>query len=206
MTSPPLAVLPGAWLQDLPLRLMAAVSDWELVYIAAGLVVFVLFLIAARVASGIVVDALRKREMRTEMLVVGRRVITFVLIGFGVLAAMAFAFQSANVAIVGIVLATIIASFGVQDLLKDYVSGYYLLVERHIRVGDPITLENGFGSGTVTEVKLRVTLLRNESGDLVVVPNSELFNKAVTVHVRADKRAAETKAETKPETKTEPPA
>jgi small conductance mechanosensitive channel len=186
MTAPPLAVVP-------------AISDWELVYIAVGLIVFVLFLIAARVASGIVVEALRRREMRIEMLVVGRRVITVALIGFGVLAAIAFAFQSANVAILGIVLATIIASFGVQDLLKDYVSGYYLLLERHIRVGDPITLEAGVGSGTVTEVKLRVTLLRSESGDLVVVPNSELFNRAVTVHVRADVRAAETKSETKPE-------
>jgi small-conductance mechanosensitive channel len=53
-------------------------------------------------------------------------------------------------------------------------------------------------SGTVTELKLRVTLLKTDTGDLVVVPNSELFNKAVTVHVRADVRAAETKSETTP--------
>jgi small conductance mechanosensitive channel len=80
----------------------------------------------------------------------------------------------------------------VQDLLKDYVSGYYVLLERHMRVGDRITLE-GAGSGTVTDVRLRVTLLRTDAGDLVVVPNSELFNKTVTVHVKAIERAAETK-------------
>jgi small-conductance mechanosensitive channel len=40
-----------------------------------------------------------------------------------------------------------------------------------------------------------VTLLKTDAGDLLVVPNTELFNKAVTVHVRADARAAETKAE-----------
>ena len=79
-----------------------------------------------------------------------------------------------------------------QDLLKDYVSGYYILLERHIRVGDRISLE-GVGSGTVTDARLRVTLLKTDAGDLVVVPNSELFNKAVTVHVRAVERAAETK-------------
>jgi small conductance mechanosensitive channel len=82
----------------------------------------------------------------------------------------------------------------VQDLLKDYVSGYYVLFERHIRVGDRITLE-GAGSGVVTDVKLRVTLLQSDAGDLVVVPNSELFNKPVTVHVQAAQRAAETKPE-----------
>ena len=80
-----------------------------------------------------------------------------------------------------------------QDLLKDYVSGYYIQLERHMRVGDRITLE-GVGSGTVTDVKLRVTLLTTDSGDLVVVPNSELFNKPVLVHVRAVERAAETKS------------
>jgi len=37
--------------------------------------------------------------------------------------------------------------------------------------------------------------LKTDSGDLVVVPNSEMFNKAVTVHVKAVERAAETKSE-----------
>jgi small-conductance mechanosensitive channel len=46
--------------------------------------------------------------------------------------------------------------------------------------------------------------LKTDTGDLVVVPNSEMFNKAVTVHVRADLRAAETKAEAEG-SKTKPP-
>jgi small conductance mechanosensitive channel len=192
MTAPPLAVVSG-------------ISDWELVSIALGLIVFVVFVIFSRVVSGMVVVALHGRHIRTDYVVIGRRVVTFMLIGLGVLAALSFAFQTANVAILGIVFATIIASFGVQDLLRDYVSGYYLIVERHIRVGDPITLEAGVASGTVTEVKLRVTLLKTDTGDLVVVPNSELFNKAVTVHVRADKRVAETKEEATSETKPAPP-
>jgi len=126
------------------------------------------------------------------MVQVGGRVVAFFLLGVGLSFAIGFAFQSQNLTLAGILLATIIASFGVQDLLKDYVSGYYVLLERHIRVGDRITLE-GVGAGTVTDVRLRVTLLKTDSGDLVVVPNSELFNKAVTVHVRAAERAAETK-------------
>jgi small-conductance mechanosensitive channel len=67
-----------------------------------------------------------------------------------------------------------------------------VLLERHIRVGDRITMD-GAGSGTVTDVKLRVTLLKTDSGDLLVLPNSELFNKPVTVHVRAAERASEVK-------------
>ncbi len=179
MTPPPLAVVPG-------------VSDTNLEYIGIALIVFLVFVVGSRVVSTTVVAALRRRNVRSDMVQVGGRVVTFFLIGLGLSFAIGFAFQSQNLTLAGILLATIVASFGVQDLLKDYVSGYYILLERHIRVGDRITLE-GVGSGTVTDVRLRVTLLKTDAGDLVVVPNSELFNKAVTVHVRAAERAAETK-------------
>jgi small conductance mechanosensitive channel len=191
MTSPPLAVLPF-------------VTDANLEYIAVGIVVFLLFVVGARFVSNLVVGALRRRNMRSDMVQIGGRVVTVLLIALGIWFAIGFAFQSQNFTLAGILLATIVASFGVQDLLKDYVSGYYVLLERHIRVGDRISME-GVGSGTVTEIKLRVTLLKTDSGDLLVIPNSELFNKSVTVHVAAVERAAETKAETNAGAKSEPP-
>ena len=178
MTAPPLAVFAG-------------IQDTALEFVLAGALVLAAFVVVSRVIANVVVRALQRRHMRSDMVFVGERVVTFVLIGIGILVAIGFAFQSQNLTIAGILLATIVASFGVQDLLKDYVSGYYVLLERHIRVGDRISME-GVGSGTVTDVKLRVTLLKTDSGDLVVVPNSELFNKAVMVHVRAVERAAET--------------
>jgi small conductance mechanosensitive channel len=171
--------------------LIPGVQDSNLVFIAVGLVIFLAFVIGSRIAANFVVSALQRRKMRTDAVQVAGRVITFLLITIGVLFAIGVAFQSQNLTIAGILLATIVASFGVQDLLKDYVSGYYVLLERHIRVGDRISLE-GAGSGTITDVKLRVTLVKTDAGDLLVVPNSELFNKPVTVHVKAAERAAET--------------
>ena len=180
MTPPPLAVLPF-------------ISDQNLAYVSLAVIVFLVFVLGSRVVSTIVVSALRRRNMRSDMVQIGGRVVTFFLIALGIFFAIGFAFQSQNLTLAGILLATIVASFGVQDLLKDYVSGYYVLLERHMRAGDRISLE-GVGSGTITDVKLRVTLLKTDSGDLVVVPNSELFNKAVTVHVKAVERAAETRS------------
>jgi small conductance mechanosensitive channel len=179
VTPPPLAVVPG-------------LTDTDLEYIAVGVIVFLVFVVGSRVVSTVVVAALKRRNVRSDMVQVGGRVVAVFLIGLGISFAIGFAFRSQNLTLAGILLATIVASFGVQDLLKDYVSGYYVLLERHFRIGDRITLE-GVGSGTVTDVRLRVTLLRTDAGDLVVVPNSELFNKAVTVHVKAAERAAETK-------------
>ena len=174
-----------------PLSLVPFISNQNLVYGAVGVLVFLAFVAGARFVSNRVVVALRRRNMRSEAVQIGGRVATVLLIGLGVWFAIGFAFQSQNLTLAGILLATIVASFGVQDVLKDYVSGYYVLLERHIRVGDRISME-GVVAGTVEQIKLRVTLLKNDTGDLVVVPNSELFNKAVLVHVRAAERVAET--------------
>ncbi|HSS93857.1 MAG TPA: mechanosensitive ion channel domain-containing protein [Candidatus Dormibacteraeota bacterium] len=161
----------------------------QIIAVAIGIVVFIAFAIAARLTAPAAAKALRRRQLRPDQVVIGGRVVTFVLIGLGAIFAISFAIQSANVALFGIVLATVIASFGVQDLLKDYVSGYYVLLERHIRVGDRISID--VLSGTVTEIKLRVTLLHSDAGDLIIFPNSELFNRPVTVHGRVAMPAPE---------------
>jgi len=165
----------------------------ELLFILAGIVVFVAFFVVARLVASRAAHALRRRGIRHDVVVIGTRVIMVLVIGIGALAGLSFALESGNVVLAGIVVATIVASFGVQDVLKDYVSGYYVLLERHIKVGDTISLD--IWTGTVMEIRLRVTLLRNESGHTIVVPNSELFNKPVTIQSRPASSAAE---ETKP--------
>jgi small-conductance mechanosensitive channel len=165
----------------------------ELLFILAGLIVFVAFFVVARFVAGRAAKALHQRGIRHDVVVLGTRVIMVLVIGLGALAGFSFALESGNVVLAGIVVATIVASFGVQDVLKDYVSGYYVLLERHIKIGDTISLD--LWSGTVTDIKLRVTLLRNESGHTIVVPNSELFNRPVTIQSRP---ASSTAAETTP--------
>jgi small conductance mechanosensitive channel len=114
------------------------------------------------------------------MVVLGRRVVTALVIVIGIFAALGFAVQSTNVPLFGLLLATIVAALGVQDLLRDYVSGYYVLWEHHIRVGDHIGFDGH--NGVITDVRLRVTMLKSDEGDVIIVPNSELFTKPVTIH------------------------
>lgn len=171
---------------------LSAEDVTRLEYVGAGLVAFIVFLVAARVIAHFLGDQLHRRNVRADMVVLGRRVVYVVVIGFGVLAAFSFSLQTANVTLVGILLATVIAALGVQDLLRDYISGYYVLLERHIRIGDRISFDDQVG--TVTDVRLRVTMLRSDSGDLMVIPNSELFNKPVTIFVKPATDAAASSA------------
>src|ERR1700704_373852 len=144
---------------------LSDIATSPLLYILLAGLVFVVFVVAARFVAQQVAEALRRRGLRENVVVVGSRVITVVLIVVGALFAFGVAVRSDNVTILGIVAAVIITSFGAQDVLKDYVSGYYVLLERNIKVGDSISLERG--SGTVAEIRLRVTILRNDSGDVV---------------------------------------
>ncbi|RNE49663.1 mechanosensitive ion channel family protein [Corynebacterium alimapuense] len=83
----------------------------------------------------------------------------------------------------GINVAPIIASagvagvalgFGAQSLVKDFVSGIFMLLEDQYGVGDTIDVGDGV-SGTVEEVTLRVTTLRDIDGTLWYVRNGEIL-------------------------------
>jgi small conductance mechanosensitive channel len=167
---------------------LSDIAASPLLYILLAGLVFVVFVVAARFVAQQVAEALRRRGLRENVVIVGSRVITVALIVIGALFAFGIAVRSDNVTILGIVAAIVITSFGAQDLLKDYVSGYYILLERNIKIGDNISLERG--SGTVSEVRLRVTLLQSEAGDVVIVPNSELFTHPVTIHAHPAPAAA----------------
>lgn len=77
----------------------------------------------------------------------------------------------------------IAVGLGAQSLIKDIISGFFIVMEDQFVVGDMITIENM--TGTVEELELRVTRLRNFNGDLYIIPNGEI--KRVTNHTRGNK-------------------
>lgn len=73
-------------------------------------------------------------------------------------------------------------TFAIQDVLKDLVAGFYLLVERPFHIGDVITVANpGFPtrSGVVEDIQLRSTRMRVPSGEQLAVPNALVFSGMV---------------------------
>ncbi|MBM4260265.1 MAG: mechanosensitive ion channel family protein [Deltaproteobacteria bacterium] len=62
--------------------------------------------------------------------------------------------------------------FGAQHLVRDLVSGFFLILENHIRVGDTVTI-NGT-SGVVEAISFRTVTLRDLAGVLHVFPNGAI--------------------------------
>ncbi len=151
-------------------------------WVAAGIVFFGLSWLTARYLRDAFGRWLVRHHVEADAVRLGRRAVYVTLLLVGAVIAIGVAFESANVTIAGIVVATIVTSFGMQDLLRNYVSGYYVLLERHIHVGD--TIEFDGHAGVVEDIRLRVSLLRGEDGSLVVVPNTQLFNSPVAIRPR----------------------
>ena len=62
--------------------------------------------------------------------------------------------------------------FGAQSIVKDFLSGMFMLVEDQYGVGDSIDV--GLVSGTVERVTLRTTILRDGDGSIWYIPNGEI--------------------------------
>ena len=73
----------------------------------------------------------------------------------------------AGLGIVGVAL-----GFGAQDLVKDFMSGMFMLLEDQYGVGDII--DSGEASGVVEGISLRTTRIRSVDGTLWFVPNGEI--------------------------------
>lgn len=70
-------------------------------------------------------------------------------------------------------IAGVALGFGAQSLVKDVISGFFLLIENQIRLGDVVKVNNGL-SGSVERMELRVTAIRDGDGTLHIIPNGEI--------------------------------
>lgn len=75
--------------------------------------------------------------------------------------------------------------FGAQNLVKDIITGFFIIFEDQYSVGDFIKIEEI--SGTVEEIGLRITKLRGFKGDINIIPNGEI--STVTNYSRGNSAA-----------------
>ncbi len=76
--------------------------------------------------------------------------------------------------------------FGLQKLAANYVSGFVILFERSLRIGDTVRVDNF--EGVVVDIKTRYTLIRSLSGRESIVPNEKLITERIENLSLADPR------------------
>lgn len=163
---------------------------WILPNLAIAAFVFLLFWGGAWGAKRAVVGVAERRH-RGDL---GRLLGGFVrwaVVLFGVLVVAAIVFPSVKP---GDVLGTlgvgsVAIGFAFKDILQNWLSGLLILYRQPFRRGDQIV--SGPFEGTVERVEPRATLIRTYDGERVVIPNSDIYTRAVTVRTAFPKRRSE---------------
>jgi small-conductance mechanosensitive channel len=150
--------------------------------VSAGLVLVITLWISSAVEKRILSEAVNDLSMR--------KVASNAVRAFLLLIGMLFALSAVGVdltafSVLGGALGVGLG-FGLQKLAANYVSGFVILLERSIRIGDNVKVD-GF-EGRITDIKTRYTLVRASNGRESIVPNESLITSRVENLSLADRK------------------
>src|SRR4026207_305048 len=154
-----------------------------------GVIVFTAAAVLARYLSTFIEGRLvRRSHIDAGLRYTICRLVRYVVITIGTLAAVkqAFAVDLTSIAVIFTALSVGIG-FGLQYLAADIASGFILLFERPIRVGDRVTI--GDDEGDVQSINLRTTIVTTNDRIAIIVPNSRLVSQRVVNWSYGDPRA-----------------
>ena len=164
-------------------RLMA-----HLPYLILGVVVFVFFLVAARLVKRILITAGRRTRLDLTLAdLLGRLASAFtIILGLFVAAVVIFPTFNPGDLIAGLGITSVAIGFAFKDVLQNFFAGILILWRRPFIVGDEIKV--GTYEGTVEEITTRSTRVKTYDGERAVLPNGDVYTNAVLVRTAYNNR------------------
>ena len=139
----------------------------------AGLVIVVTLWLSSTIERRVLRDAVSDLSMRK----ISANAVRAILLLLGLLFALsAIGVDLTALSVLGGALGVGLG-LGLQKLASNYVSGFVILFERSVRIGDNVKVD-GF-EGRVTDIKTRYTLIRALNGREAVIPNEKLITERV---------------------------
>ncbi|WP_225832096.1 mechanosensitive ion channel family protein [Streptomyces sp. NK08204] len=122
--------------------------------------------------GGLLVNAERRRQRSQAIGSVLRSVASFLILGTAALMVLSTFRINLAPLLASAGVAGVAIGFGARNLVTDFLSGVFMILEDQYGVGD--TIDAGVASGEVIEVGLRVTKLRGDNGEIWYVRNGEV--------------------------------
>lgn len=180
--------MPMSWSVEVDSFRQVLVWIGEFLLSLSGNILFVLILLLlSRVARNRFRAFAERRHMHPSVPALVDNVVNtvvYVAIGFVVLAVLGVNTRSLAT-FAGLVTAALTLSL--QDVFKNIFCGFYLLAERPFSTGDRVRI--GSEEGTIERIDLRVTRIRNDRQELVLVPNSLFFSQMSIAHSTLHRRS-----------------
>ena len=148
--------------------------------LVAGLIIFLVALLTARLASRV----LRRVRARASTRATAALYLLEKLVGYGIVTVgvvMGLSAAGLNLSSLALFAGAIGIGIGLglQGVVKEFVSGLFLIFDRMVSVGDLVELEDGV-RGAIVEIGPRATRLRTNDNVNIIVPNSKLIEDRVT--------------------------
>ena len=121
---------------------------------------------------GLLVNAERRRQRSEAIGSVLRSITSFVILGTAALTVLSVLSINLAPLLASAGVAGVALGFGARNLVTDFLSGVFMILEDQYGVGDVV--DAGVASGEVIEVGLRVTKLRGDEGEIWYVRNGEV--------------------------------
>ncbi|MDV6373130.1 mechanosensitive ion channel family protein [Deinococcus arenicola] len=156
--------------------------------ILIGLLVFVIFLLVAGLARSAVSKLAERTGQPKGIALVFSRIVSWLVIGVGVLVALTVVFPTLTAASLfgALGVSGVAIGFAFKDIFQNLLAGILILITRPFRIGDQIV--SGSHEGVVEDIQVRATLLRTYDNRRVVIPNSELYTTRVAVNTAYPQR------------------
>lgn len=144
-----------------------------------ALLVIVVTLLLARAVRRTTMRVLARSRAQANVTILLGNLAQVVVIVLGILAVVAiytkdaFGWILTSFSVIGLVI-----GLSLQDILKNFFAGVWVLVERPFRIGDEIEVSGN--AGVVEEIAFRTTMLKTADGREVIVPNGIFMTSAVT--------------------------
>jgi len=147
-----------------------------------AVVILLAFYGLARLVRMFAGKELRRVKADPQVALLVNRIVFLAAVVIGVVAAFSELFGSPALVFVGFGILALAFSLAFQDILKNFIAGIFMLLERPFRLGDEITVDNH--TGIVENIEMRATTLRTSEGEQVITPNSLVYTGTIINRTR----------------------
>ncbi len=153
----------------------------RLPFIAAGIIVFFLFWLLAKLVKKIFWSASGRTRMDGRLRILFSRLIFVFTIVLGIFTSFTVIIPSFGFGdlITGLGFTSFVIGFATKDILNNLLSGVLILWQQPFRIGDYLFVGNN--QGKVEYIGVRATQLRKDDGELVLIPNGDMYSSAITI-------------------------
>ena len=156
--------------------------------LGAAILILLAFWIAARILSTLTARLLKRATPYIEINRLLSRLVWVIVMAAGLFIALGVLQLDKTVTslITGAGILTLIAGLAFQDLASNFIAGILLQLRHPFRTGELIKTNEYYG--VVEHINLRATVIRTLTGQLVFIPNKDVFNKPLENYSAAGKR------------------